>query len=475
MIKQLAFVGLLLPFCLSASPQPLVTYDDLLNELVQAEATNEHSAELIDSVLLFGRVVFLSPWREKYADVPTSVLTDILPRHPRWNVLETSEALAGASVNQAKSALLPQIVFSADYGRRVTGQSPLSGASSSNLLSSQAQVSLKQLLFDFGATWRLWRASEQTALANCLRTEYQRSEFSLEAVGPLQDRQRTELLLYWSNVLLRQRDKTVEMMRQRFDEGAGSIYDIARADIKRSELRRQQADLSGQLSRLSTQIKLNGFVDPPTVPVIWLPAVDQTPTSFQGHPLVDEAERTVAATRLQALAAGGKRFPQLSLELGAGVQRYEGERPGTREDYSALATLSYPLFDGGLSSARVDEALARFKQSQLDLEQRLITLSNLESQALTDIRLQTESLLSSKQGLLSAVQSFAASKELFRMKRADLQDLQRSEDELLGEGVRLINSWFDLSVSTYRYLHLKGSLMPFLGFKIKSCSEAKLH
>ena len=455
--------------------QAFPSYEELLNELVQQESKNEQSSELIDSVLRIGRVVTLSPWVEKAEEVPRATLSETLPRHPRWNALNTTEALSGASVSQARSALLPQVTLNADYGRRITGSSPLSEAPRSNLLSTQAQIGLRQLLFDFGATWRLWRSSEQSAIASCLRTEYQRSEFLLETIEPIQNRQRTELLAYWSSVLLRQRDETVQMMKGRFEEGVGTIYDIARAELKRGELSRQQADLSGQLSRLATQIRLNGFESPPLLPVIWLPAADQTPSGFQDHPLIDEARRSVTAAELQALAATGRRYPQLSLDLSAGGQRYEGERSGTREDYSALVTLSYPLFDGGLSSARVDEALAKFKQAQLDLDQRLMTLSNLEAQALSDVSVQTELLLGSKQGLLSAVQSFSAAKELFRIKRADLQDLQRAEDELLSEGLRLINSWFDLSLSTYRYLHLKGSLMPFLGFQTKSCSAPALH
>lgn len=456
----------------TALSQALTNHVDLLNELVQQEAKNEQSAELIDSVLRFGRVVVLSPWAEKTEEVPRAILNETLPRHPRWNVLETSASLSGAAVSQARSALFPQVTLNADYGRRVTGTSPLSEAPKSNLLSTQAQIGLRQLLFDFGATWRLWKSSEQTAIASCLRTEYQRSEFLLETVEPLQNRQRTELLAYWSNVLLRQRDQTVKMMKGRFEEGVGTIYDIARAEIKRAELSRQQVDFSAQLSRLNTQIRLNGFDSPPLMPVIWLPAAEQMPGGFPGHPLIDEARRSVVAAELRALAATGKRFPQLSLDVSAGGERYEGERPGTRADYSALVTLSYPLFDGGLSSARVDEALAKFKQAQLDLDQRLMTLSNLEAQALSDMNVQTETLLSSKQGLLTAVQSFSAAQELFRAKRADLQDLQRAEDELLSEGFRLLNAWFDLSISTYRYMHLKGSLMPFLGFQNKPCSAA---
>lgn len=456
-------------------PASGVSSEDLLNELVQNEAKNEQSADLIDSVLRIGRVVKLIPWTEMTSEVPKDLLSETLVKHPRWNVLETAEALSVASVNQARSALLPQVSLNANYGRRITGSSPVSDAPRSDLLSSQLQIGLRQLLFDFGSTWRLWKSSEQAALASCLRTEHQRSEFLLEAVEPMQNRQRTELLAYWSSVLLRQRDQTVRMMKGRFEEGAGTIYDISRAELKRAEISRQQADLSGQLTRLTTQIRLNGFRSPPTLPVIWLPAADQEPNGFPGHPLVDEALRSVEAAKLQALAAAGRRFPQLSLDLSAGGQRYEGDRPGTREDYSALVTLSYPLFDGGLSSARADEALARVKQAQLDLDQRLMTLANLESQALSDLGVQTELLLSSKQGLLSALQSLAAAKELFRIKRADLQDLQRAEDELLNEGVRLINSWFDLSISTYRYLHLKGTLMPFLGFQSVSCAETIHH
>ena len=295
----------------------------------------------------------------------------------------------------------------------------------------------------------------------------------MTTIEPIQNLQRMELLALWTSVTLQHREQTVSMMRARFDEGAGTIYDIARAELKRAELARQKIDIDGQIRRLQVQNKLNGFESRQELPVVWLPTAQQQLSVLAGHPLLEEARYAVDAARLEAQAAGGRRFPQLSLDLSVAGQRYEGTRSGEKGDYAALVTLTYPLFDGGMTSSRVDEAIARLEQRQLDLDQRLRTLSNLESQSLTDIALQTETLLSSKFSLRSAVQTFSAAKELFRVKRADLQEIQRSEDELYSEGMRLINTWFDLSISTYRYLHLTGRLAGYFGLGADACGTPK--
>lgn len=445
----------------------------LLDELVNTERANPASSNILETVIRLDRAVQLLGWSDQADKIPRRTFQEVLPKHPQWNVLDTNQVLASKSADQAKAALLPQISLTADYGVRAIGRSPLTQSPKTEYTSSQGQLTLRQLLFDFGATWRQWKASKRSSDATCLRTVYQRSEFILTAIEPIQNLQRTELLAWWTGVTLQHREQTVLMMRARFDEGAGTIYDIARAELKRAELARQKLEIDGQVRRLQVQIKLNGFEGRPELPVVWLPAAQQRPSTLSGHPLLEEARYAVEAARLEAQAAGGRRLPQLALDLSVAGQRYEGTRAGDKSDYSALVTLSYPLFDGGMTSSRVDEAIARFEQRQLDLDQRLRTLGNLENQSLTDISLQTETLLSSKQSLRSAMQTFSAAKELFRVKRADLQEIQRSEDELYSEGVRLISTWFDLSISTYRYLHLTGGLAGYFGFDADGCGLKK--
>jgi len=461
-------------FFLTAYPALASSQDQaesLLSELVASEKSDPASSNLLETVIRIEKAIQLSGWISQSEKVPQRIFQEVLPKHPQWSLLDTNQVLALKSAEQAKARLFPQVGLSADYGLRSFGSSPLTRAPGNEYTSSQGQLTFRQLLFDFGATWRQWKAAERSSHASCLRVGYQRSEFLLTTVEPIQNLQRTELLALWTSVLLQHREQTVLMMRSRFDEGAGTIYEIARAELKRAELARQKLDVDGQIRRLEVQNRLNGFNNRHELPVVWLPPVEQQMSTLGKHPLLEEARLAVEAATLEAQATSSRRLPQISLDLSLAGQRYEGTRSGDKADYSALVTLSYPLFDGGMTSSRVDEALARLEQKQLDLDQRLRTLTNLESQSLTDIAIQTETLLTNKRSLKSAVQTFAASKELFRVKRADLQEIQRIEDELYAEGIRLINTWFDLSISTYRYLHLTGRLLGYFGLNSGGCEN----
>jgi outer membrane protein len=318
-----------------------------------------------------------------------------LEHHPDLRGARADVSAASARVGQARASLLPQLGASASYDRQHAGSG--ADARESDVLAAGASVD--QLVWDFGRSTgavRSARASADASEAGARETERAvvrdvRQSFAearaRHALTDVADETAENARLQLARV-----EVLVEVgSRPRFDL-AQARSDAALARVTAVQARSREVIARATLARAmgvddTLAFELANEVvpavageDEPAEALLARAAVDR-PAVAQLADLVRAQEATVSATR-------GGYLPRLSVGASASAA---GERPGALDPaWSAGATLSWTLFDGGATAARVREAeagrVALLAQAdglrqrlRLELEQALAGVSSAKA------------------------------------------------------------------------------------------------
>ena len=456
------------------APAYSVDYETLLGNLLKEAEAREDTRGLISASQMLLQAI-ASSQKSGLSDQTSisglgSVIAKSYERHPQSRVIGSRVNQVSANADQAFSALMPQVTFSADHGRRSIDATPFSSAQKYHYDATTKQLSLKQLIFDFGSTIGSYHAANRTKLATCYRMEYQRSEYFNAVIEASLSRQKIELLRYWTEVFSKQRELTAFKVKERFRLGVGTISDIAKAELKLSDTEKQKNSLLSQEAKIAMTLKNYGLdqelnvTDLAFVSAAW---VENLP--IDRHPLMMESRETILSARAQLASAKAKRYPQINLEASVSSRDYREPKSGASKDYSALVTMTMPLVDGGNATARISDTLARLEQSEAELDLREKSLQQLLNQAASDLSQLRQDLTIRQSAAKRALESFVAANELFLLKRSDISELQRAEDELYAQFRELIELWLDSVGTTYRAVHVSGYLPQAIGSPSAIC------
>ena len=453
--------------------QPM-DYETLLGNLLTDAQARDETKGIVSASKLLLQAVSSAQKSALNDQAPISALGTTIAKsyakHPQSRVIGSRINQVSANADQAFSALMPQVTFSADYGRRSIDKTPYSSAQKYHFDATTNQLSLRQLIFDFGSTIDSYQAAKRTKVATCHRMEYQRSEYFNAVIEASLSRQKVELLRYWTEVFSKQRELTAYKVKERFRLGVGTISDIAKAELKLSDTERQKNSLLSQESKIALTLKNYGLekeLDVTDLSFVSPGWVENLP--IDRHPLMLESKETIMSARAQLNSARAKRYPQLNLEASVSNRDYREPKSGTSTDYSALVTLTVPLVDGGNVTSKISDALARLEQSEAELDLREKSLQQLLNQAASDLTQLRQDLTTKQISAKRALESFVAANELFLLKRSDISELQRSEDELYAQFRELIELWLDSVGTTYKAIHVTGYLPQAIGSPVDIC------
>jgi NodT family efflux transporter outer membrane factor (OMF) lipoprotein len=331
-----------------------------------------------------------------------------------------SQALA----RQAGAALFPTVSGNVSASRSQASSSSPSGGSLSTTHSLGLQASWETDLW--GGLRRNIEAGEDSALASAadlaatrlsLEATLAQDWFSLRGL----DAQKTLL-----DDTVAAYEKSLTLTRNRYAGGVASQADVAQAETQLKSTRAQALDVGVQRAQMEHAIALLVGQSPSTFSLVPKPLFTAHPPALpaglpsallERRPDVAAAERRVAAANAQIGVAKAAFFPDLSLSANGGWQS------------SALATwfsapsrfwslgpaLAQTIFDGGLRSARQEQAkaaweasVATYRQTVLaaisDVEDNLAALRILEREA----SVQDEALQAARRSLDIASNQYKA-------------------------------------------------------------------
>ena len=394
-------------------------------------------------------------------DLVRNRVVEAVESHPEWSSALSGTDYAQASADETKSALRPQITGGLDYGSRSYGSNPITSSRASSYTSGSAQIAVKQLLFDGESKSKSWESAQKKVEAQTARSYIQRSELIYSLLEAAMNKQRYEIQKFWANNFEEQRKETARKIARRFEIGSGTIYDIARSDMKVNDSRVNLQQIGIQLNNANAvlqEFKLpEGLVFPTLAERIEL-SPDVIERQLIEHPVMIEAQALLAASTLDVAAIKASQMPVVQLELSR-TDRAFGSTGTRSADFSTLITLTHNFYSGGAENARMAQASARLGQARSEIESKQKGLKTALLRAISEANNLHSSLELRKVGVDASVASFTATGRLFEVSRGSLQDLQRAEDDLYDNLKHLIDNWFDVSIAYYRYLHVTNKLM----------------
>ena len=278
------------------------------------------------------------------------------------------------SIVQARAGLRPtlDVTVSGDYSRDYSDTAPDPDSDGAS-----ASIGLSQTLWSGGRIGHGITAAEAEILAG--RENLREIEQSVLAA----------VIQAYADVIrdmevLRIRQANLAVLQRQLEESSArfEVGEITRTDVAQSEARlaQSEADLANAQAQLSTSravyAAVVGQAPGDLAPMPVLPGV---PADFDSaldvaladNPAIRAAAYTLAAAEANVAAARAEYMPSVRATASYGGSSRDFDRFGDIADNTRLtagATLSIPLFTGGLNASRVAAALERANAAQINVE-----------------------------------------------------------------------------------------------------------
>lgn len=384
---------------------------------------------------------------------------EAVAKTPLFQIAKATEGLATARLEEAGAALLPQVQGGLSGGSR--GSDTNGGYERGRY--EVAQLTVQQLVYDFGATVNLRDAAADRLSSSRYAAKRQESDLLLTAIELFYETQRALLQVRLSRENLQARRALVNFIRERTDLGASSVADVVRAEA-------QVADaldlLAGTMKALTkAQAKYREFYLSEAQPYILPADIDSEDVSLtsleayvDGHPSVLEAELKYSAARKEYEAARSQLNGGVSLELSHSRTLNPGS---SRAVNDTILMLSYKgsLYSGGADVARRNQALISLEQAKLDVDRVKLEVVKAVREAVAEYSGQTAGLRSRLLVFKGAEDAYAITKDMYAFSRSSLFELLRAQETLYSSGQKLIDNIIEKSLAKYRTLHSANLLL----------------
>ena len=341
-----------------------------------------------------------------------------LSHQPTLQQAKAATEAADARVEQARAPLLPQITGSASYQRQSQTAAALAQFGTTSSVATELyglNLTGRQLLWDFGQTWGRWDASKASLSGQALAEQATSRSVALSIRSFYFNAVAAKALVGVSKDALTNEQKHIQQVRAQVEVGTRPPVDLVqeRVNLANAQVRLIQAENTYATARVQVEQAMGvSDLGPWEIAEENLPPVqgeDAAPEvllkeAIASRPEIASGEAQIRAQELTVQAIQGGYGPTLGVQAGVSET---GPRPsdlGT--GWNAQVTLSWPIFQGGLTHGQVREARANVTslQAQLDLQKQ-------------QVRLDVEQ---SRLGVRAAVATLGAAKDASQASREQL-------------------------------------------------------
>lgn len=261
------------------------------------------------------------------------------------------------------------------------------------------------------------------------------------------------------------------------DAGKAARVDLLRAEVRRAELherrlREQSARIVGQRA-WAALLGLNeavapepeGTLDPMELPVC--PDADSCmQRALAQRPDRQAAQHAIAAAQASVRAARAGSLPTLSAQASYGGRWLPGaadvpEGAQSAEDVGIVGLVAeIPLFDGHLTTSKVNEQRARLRGAQERLRGLELQIRNEVESARAQIVTARERVQTSEQAVGQAEESFRVVKEKYDLGKGTLTDVLDSQSALVTAESNHARALADLAVAAAQRRLATGDMQP---------------
>ncbi|MGB5606079.1 MAG: TolC family outer membrane protein [Gammaproteobacteria bacterium] len=396
-------------------------------------------------------------------DAVTETITtnpDVLIARSQRNAVE--QEMVGA-----RAGFYPQTDITVGYGSETSYNSTTraSGAGSRTLDRSEAEIQIRQLLFD-GARTRSEFNRQKSRVNSRAYSTFGKSEVTaLRAVEVYLDVLREEKLVRLAMENLDSHQKTYDRIRKRGESGVGRKSDteqaLGRLALAKTNLLAEtnnQADATAAFENVVGQRPV-GLEEPASMAHLLPADLDEVIKQALGnHPTLKSAEADVEAAHYQEKTAKSAFYPRVHLEVSGTENKDIDGIPGPNRDGQIMVRGRYNL-TGGRDMARREET------SYLLNEAREIR-NRTHRQVVESIQLSWNAYQTAKEQLeyfKAHVDASEAARNAYRKQfnigQRSLLDVLDSENELFSAQIDYVNGQNELLFAAYRILAGTGKLL----------------
>ncbi len=400
--------------------------------------------------LTLGLVAAAAPARGESPSTLPELVRSALATHESVARAESQVRRARADVRLTTSALLPRLELNGTYTRFGSAQSVEFAPGESFVITPLTDwnysVDLRQTLFYGLRDWRARTVARQLEDAAELERIAAAGDLTLQVSQAFYDAVAAEQRLEVRRAAVEQSEAQLNVARRRFEVGEVAAADVAQLRARAAAERQQAVEAKGaselarrRLARLAGVDGLGELEPPGSIPV---PEGDAA------------ALETAALERRAELRALGERLDAAGLvvtvEKGAWLptfdvhaQYYAQKAEFPSQDWSSVAfTLKVPVYDGGVTAARV--AKAREDQVEVDLMRREVEklVRDQVDAASISHRTAVAALAAARERLAAAQEAHRQVERAYRVGEATATDLLVATTELTdAETAEIIARW----------------------------------
>ncbi len=375
------------------------------------------------------------------APVPIRVLSlreaeqKAIANQPQISQAKAQTLVARAQADEQRAPLLPQVNGIASYGRATSNfvltpgtlpssvKTTTSKADFDTIASYRVGVTANQLVYDFGETYGNWRAAQMSADAVAENEETVRQAVVLSVRSAyLAAWAQQQLVDVWKENLANQ-DRHLQQTEGQVKAGSRPEIDLAQVRADRSSAELTVINTENAYEIAKAQLNQAMGVDQSTDYIVAddrMPDVEGedlsddrlTAAAVAARPEIRNLSKQLDAAHRQISSDRGGYGPNLNVT--AGVNEAGNELSTLIWNVNAGVSLTWPLFQGGLTNARVrqDEASLVVTRSQAALERQQIRFD------VTQARL---AVRAGKAALITAKEVERNAKEQLRLAEARYQ------------------------------------------------------
>ncbi len=416
-------------------------------------------------------IVALAPAAQ--AETLPDAINAAYARNPTLEAARANTRATDELYPQARSRLLPQVSATATYGEQRT-DFDLSDPSSAVDRSRPGSYGVQATQSVFAGGRNIGAINQANANIEAAQEGLRSTEQSvlLAVVSAYMDvRRDAEILNIRGNnadLLLRQ----VEEAQARFDVGEITRTDVAQAQARlagaRAQLAVARADLEASRVNFAAIVgnppgQLEAPPEAPALPSALEMAIEQ---GLMANPDYRQLQSQVKAARSQITIDRASLLPQVSV-TGRLTRNFDDQRspvtgfaPPDDQSASAVATLTVPLYQGGLARSRVAQARENLHRVELQAEQARRQVTTDVTTAWNDLEAARQTIVSTREQVEANQLAFDGAEQERDVGLRTTIEVLNAQQELLDSRVAQAQAERNAYVAAHGLLQAVGDLDP---------------
>ncbi|MCS7253953.1 MAG: TolC family protein [Armatimonadota bacterium] len=371
-----------------------------------------------------------------------------------------------AQVNLAKAPLMPKFTTEHTFFRGQT-----LGRQAGFILRRLGETTeTKQSLLSFGiqldSGLTVTQIEQARALANASWEEFETAlgNVALNVTEAYFELLRSQRILKLNEQRLEAANEHMRMVEARIKVGDAAPVDIypVRVELANARLNLLAAQNAVTVARLKLSnamgVEETNFEieDVPEPQLTTAPLQELIEMALKEHPEVQRLRWQLEAAKASVKYERLQSFPVLNITAGydVGIGGYSA----TERQWQINANVQFPIFDGGLTAARIESAKSKMKATQASYEQLLKDIRANVGRSYLDMLNAWERIGASKVVVDEAEQNLKAAMEKYRLGLGIVLEVVDAQVGLFNAHVSLIQSIYDYYIAKARLEHATGEL-----------------